>query len=66
MIYIEPPRVPERILPALTKDQIEILIDKADTLRCKAIIALFTEGGLRLSHRGSLRPQEQKGRASAK
>ena len=37
------------ILPSLTKEQVKLLIEQAETVRDKAIIALFTESGLRLS-----------------
>ena len=37
------------ILPSLTEEQVILLIDIAQTVRDKAIIALFTESGLRIS-----------------
>jgi len=37
------------ILPSLTREQVKLLIERAETVRDKAIIALFTESGLRLS-----------------
>jgi len=45
------------ILPSLTREQVELLIAHAETVRDKAIIALFTESGLRLSELASIRPQ---------
>ena len=49
ILMVEPPKKPKLILPSLTKGQVELLIDKAHSIRDKAIIALFTESGLRLS-----------------
>jgi len=49
MIWIDAPKVPNLILPSLTLEQVIILIDTCPNLRDKAIVALFTESGLRLS-----------------
>jgi len=49
VLLIEPPKRPKMILPSLSKEQIELLIEKAHSMRDKAIISLFTESGLRLS-----------------
>jgi len=49
VINISAPIVGKPILSSLTKAQVTILIEKADNLRDKAIIALFTESGLRLT-----------------
>jgi len=46
---VEPPKKPQLLLPSLTKEQVELLIDEAHCTRDKAIISLFTESGLRLS-----------------
>ncbi len=37
------------ILPSLTREEVRMLIEKADTVRDKAIISLFVESGLRLA-----------------
>ena len=39
---------PKLILPSLTKENVELLIEQAHCIRDKAIISLFTESGLRL------------------
>ncbi len=44
------------ILPSLEKEQVSYLIDKVSSVRDKAIIALFTESGLRLSELASIKP----------
>lgn len=49
MMYVDAPKVAKLILPSLTIDEVERLITEADNTRDKAIIALFTESGLRLS-----------------
>ncbi len=43
------------ILPAFSREQVEFLMASADCDRDKAIIALFTESGLRLSELASIR-----------
>ncbi len=58
MLYVEAPEVPKLILPSLTKEQVELLLVKADNVRDKAIIALFTESGLRLSELANICPKD--------
>jgi len=43
------------ILPALEKEQVLYLIEKSSYIRDKAIIALFTESGLRLSEMANIK-----------
>jgi len=50
--------MPKLILPSLTKEQVELLLEKAENIRDKAIIALFTESGLRLSELANIKPQD--------
>jgi len=47
--YMPAPRVGRLILPSLTREQVETVLESAHSLRDKAIIVLFTESGLRLS-----------------
>lgn len=58
MKHIKAPRLPKLILPSLTREQVLILIDVADITRNKAIIALFTESGLRLSELANIKPRD--------
>jgi len=44
-------------LPSLTQEQVLKLIEMAHTFRDKAVIALFTESGLRLSELVSIKPE---------
>jgi site-specific recombinase XerD len=46
---------PRVILPSLTREQVEMLIDRTHETRNKAIIALFTESGLRLSELANIK-----------
>jgi site-specific recombinase XerD len=46
---VDPPKKPKLILPSLSREQIQLLMEKTHCVRDKAIIALFTESGLRLS-----------------
>lgn len=45
------------ILPSLEKEQVLHLIEKAPSIRDKAIVALFTESGLRLSELTNIKPE---------
>lgn len=58
MKYIKAPRLRKLILPSLTKEQVLTLLEKADNVRDKAIIALFTESGLRLSELANIKPAD--------
>ncbi|MFC2066385.1 tyrosine-type recombinase/integrase [Chloroflexota bacterium] len=46
------------ILPSLTIEQVKYLIDVVESNRDKAIIALLTESGLRLSELANIKPQD--------
>jgi integrase/recombinase XerC len=56
--WVEPPKMPKLILPSLTKEEVELLILKAASARDKAIIALFTESGMRLSELVNIRAKD--------
>jgi len=56
MKSLKAPRLAKLILPSLDREQVTSLIDRADNLRDKAIIALFTESGLRLSELARIQP----------
>jgi len=47
--WVDAPKRPIVILPSLTAEQVQLLIAKCDSIRDKAIVALFTESGLRLA-----------------
>lgn len=49
MLLVESPKVEKKILPSLTPQQLDYLIDQAECVRDKAIISLFADSGLRLS-----------------
>ncbi|MFC2009324.1 tyrosine-type recombinase/integrase [Chloroflexota bacterium] len=57
ILAIEAPKVEKRILPSLTPDQLDYLIDQAECIRDKAIISLFADTGLRLSELASIKPE---------
>jgi site-specific recombinase XerD len=56
ILYIEPPKLEKKILPALNSDQVSFLIEKAESVRDKSIISLFAESGLRLSELTNINP----------
>ena len=46
------------ILPSLSKEQVQTLLELTDNVRDKAIIALFTESGLRLLELTKIKVQD--------
>ena len=56
MLAVEAPKVEKMILPSLTPEQLDYLIEQADTIRDKAIISLFADSGLRLSELANINP----------
>jgi integrase len=46
------------ILPSLSADDVHKLIEQTENLRDKAIIALFTESGLRLTELTDIKPND--------
>ena len=58
MKHMKAPRLPRLIMPSLDRGQVLNLIDRVDSSRDKAIIALFTESGLRLSELEGVRLQD--------
>jgi integrase/recombinase XerC len=58
MLGVEAPKLEKKILPCLTSEQVEYLVQQAENVRDKAIISLFTESGLRLSELASIRFQD--------
>ena len=46
---MDAPKTSEVILPSLTSEQVDYLINVADNLRDKCIISLFADSGMRLS-----------------
>ena len=56
--HMKAPKLPKLILPSLTREQVITLINTVDNVRDKAIIALFTESGLRLSELANIKAQD--------
>jgi integrase len=53
---VDPPKVAKKILPSLSQEQVEYLIDQAVCVRDKAIISLFANSGLRLTELANINP----------
>jgi integrase/recombinase XerD len=49
------PILTKLVLPSLAREQVTLLLDEAENIRDKAIIALLTESGLRLSELANIR-----------
>ena len=58
ILFVDAPKVPKKILPSLTSDQVTSLIEKCSSVRDKAIISLFAESGLRLSELARIRAKD--------
>ena len=52
---VDAPKVPKLILPSLTEEQAEKLMERTCSVRDKAIISLFIESGLRLSELAAIK-----------
>jgi integrase len=52
---VDPPKPAKPILPSLTLEQVDYLIDYVDSLRYKAIISLFADSGMRLSELANIK-----------
>ena len=58
MTGVQAPILSKLILPSLTREQVQNLIDTVDSSRDRAIIALFAESGLRLSELAEIRASD--------
>ena len=57
MLDVDAPKVNRKILPSLTPEQVNYLIEQALCVRDKAIISLFADSGLRLIELTNIKPQ---------
>ena len=48
ILLVDAPKLEKRILPSLSNEQVDYLIEQAECVRDKAIISLFVDSGLRL------------------
>ncbi len=58
ILTVEPPKVEKKILPSLTADQVDTLINVADNLRDKCIISLLADSGIRLNELANIKAQD--------
>jgi len=58
MVGVQAPILSKLILPSLTREQVQNLIDTVDSPRDRAIIALFAESGLRLSELAGIKASD--------
>jgi len=58
MRKVDPPKPKKMVLPSLTNEQVDYLIDCVDNPRDKAIISLFADSGMRVSELASVRAQD--------
>jgi len=58
VLLVEAPKPPKMIMPSLTRNDVDLLLSKATNNRDRAIIALFTESGLRLSELARLKQED--------
>jgi integrase len=55
---VDTPHVARKMLPAITEEQVQILLKVADSLRDKCIITMLFDSGLRLSEVCSIKPSD--------
>jgi site-specific recombinase XerD len=55
---VDPPKPAKRILPSLTIQQVQYLIDSANNLRDKCIISLLVDSGMRLNEIANVRKED--------
>jgi site-specific recombinase XerD len=55
MLIVDPPKVGKKILPSLSQEQVDFLIEQAGCVRDKAIISLFVDSGLRLTELANIK-----------
>jgi site-specific recombinase XerD len=55
IVQVDPPKVERKIFPSLSIDQVEYLLEQAETIRDKAIISLFVDTGLRLTELANIK-----------
>jgi site-specific recombinase XerD len=56
ILLVDAPKVENKILPSLTTEQLNYLIEQVESIRDKAIISLFADSGLRLSELANINP----------
>jgi site-specific recombinase XerD len=56
ILAVDPSKVDKKILPSLTPEQVDYVIEQAKCVRDKCIISLFADSGLRLSELGNINP----------
>jgi len=56
MLGVDAPKEEKKILPSLTLEQVDSLIEQAGCVRDKAIISLFADSGLRLAELTNISP----------
>jgi site-specific recombinase XerD len=54
LVNVDVPKIKKQILPSHTLEQVEFLIEQAETLRDKAMVSLFADSGMRLSELASI------------
>jgi integrase/recombinase XerC len=57
IFIVDAPKVRKKILPSLSREQVEYLIEQAGCARDKAIISLFVDSGLRLSELANIKTE---------
>ena len=56
ILCVDAPKVERRILPCLTQEELDYVIEQARCVRDKAIISLFADSGLRLTELADINP----------
>jgi integrase len=55
MLLVEAPRIEKRLMPAITEQQVECLMNSADTVRDKCIVSLLADSSMRLNELANIK-----------
>ena len=58
LVNVDVPKIKKQILPSLTPEQVEYLIEQAETLRDKATVSLFADSRMRLSELAGIKASQ--------
>ena len=55
---VEKPKAAKKILPSLTDEQVQLLIERSNSLRDKAVISLLADSGMRLNELANIKASD--------
>ncbi len=58
ILLVEAPKIEKRLMPSVTENQLNALIDSAESMRDKSIICLLADSGMRLKELSNIRAND--------